>query len=197
MDKTGELKKIKDEVVSLKESPLYEERVRNDVFPVIGEGSHDAKIMFIGEAPGAREAATGRPFCGTAGKVLDECLRRAGIKREDVYITNILKDRPPGNRDPSPSEIELYSPFLNRQIDIIEPEIIVPLGRFSAEYILGKFNLQEKISPISTLHAQTFEEEASYGKIKIIPSFHPAVAVYNPSKKDKLMESFQAIVREL
>src|SRR3989344_3352600 len=114
-DRTEQLRKIKDEVLVLKESPLYEDRIKNQVFPVIGEGSHYAKIMFVGEAPGKNEAKTGRPFVGAAGKLLDEFLASAGIKREDVYITNIVKDRPPLNRDPFPNEIDIYSPFLDRQ----------------------------------------------------------------------------------
>src|SRR3989338_5497296 len=103
MGRTELLRKVKDEVINLKESPLYEERVKNNVFPVIGEGSHSAKIMFIGEAPGKNEAKTGKPFCGASGRVLDELLAHVGIPRSEVYVTNIVKDRPPMNRDPLPS----------------------------------------------------------------------------------------------
>src|SRR3989338_758977 len=123
-DRTELLRKIKDEIVALKESPLYAERIKNKVFPVIGEGSHDSQIMFVGEAPGKNEAATGKPFCGASGRILDELLASAEIKRADVYVTNIVKDRPPFNRDPLPEEIAVYGPFLDRQIEIIEPEII-------------------------------------------------------------------------
>src|SRR3989337_2153314 len=128
------LKKIKDEVVNLVASPLYAERVRNKYFPVIGEGNHLAEIMFIGEAPGENEAKSGRPFCGRAGKVLDTLLQSIGIDRKDVYVTNIVKDRPPENRDPLPDEIELYAPFLDRQIAAIKPAGIATLGRFSMQY---------------------------------------------------------------
>src|SRR5688572_21619434 len=120
-DRTDRLRAIKEEVLALEASPLYAERVKNKVFPVIGDGSHTAKIMFVGEAPGKNEAATGRPFVGAAGKILDQLLESAGIKRSDVYITNIVKDRPPFNRDPLPEEIAIYGPFLDRQIDIIQP----------------------------------------------------------------------------
>src|SRR3989344_3034494 len=123
------LSKIKEEIVNLNKSPLYKIRIKNKVFPVIGEGSHHAKIIFIGEAPGRNEAATGRPFCGAAGKVLDELLASVNIERKDVYITNIVKDRPPFNRDPLPEEIKVYGPFLDRQIEIIQPEVIATLGR--------------------------------------------------------------------
>src|SRR3989344_3596010 len=109
------MRKVRDEVVALKGSPLYEFRIQNKNLPVIGEGSHFAKIMFVGEAPGKNEAATGRPFCGRSGQILDELLLSVGIKREEVYVTNIVKDRPPENRDPLPNEIDIYGPFLDRQ----------------------------------------------------------------------------------
>src|SRR3989344_6902106 len=108
MDRTELLRKIKDEVINLKNSQLYKERIKNKVFPVIGEGNHHAKIIFVGEAPGRNEAKTGRPFCGAAGKILDELLASVGIDRKNVYITNIVKDRPPFNRDPLPEEIKVY-----------------------------------------------------------------------------------------
>lgn len=191
MDRTELLRKIKDEVINLKESPLYKERIKNKVFPVIGEGSHHAKIMFIGEAPGRNEAATGKPFCGAAGKILDELLASVGIDRKDIYITNIVKDRPPFNRDPLPEEIEIYGPFLDRQIEIIRPEVIATLGRFPMDYIMRKFGLETQLLSISQMHGKTFDAEVSYGKIKIIPLYHPAVAIYNRTTKDVLLKDFQ------
>lgn len=179
--------------MGFKESPLYRERVKKVVFPVIGEGNHDGIVMFVGEAPGAREAATGRPFCGSAGKILDQCLQEIGIERKDVYITNILKDRPPKNRDPSPEEIEVYAPFLDRQINIIQPKIIASLGRFSAEYMLKKFYLENKIRSITALHGTPVDAKAEYGVIKILPLLHPAVVVYNRGKKETLMEGFYTL----
>ncbi|MDP3004276.1 MAG: uracil-DNA glycosylase, partial [Candidatus Azambacteria bacterium] len=128
---TEQLKKIKYEIVNAKNSPLYNFRIKNKFLPVIGEGNHYAKIMFIGEAPGKNEALTGRPFCGAAGRILDELLQSIGLNRKEVYVTNIVKDRPPFNRDPEPQEIEFYAPFLDRQIEIIKPEVIATLGRFS------------------------------------------------------------------
>ena len=97
--------------------------------------------MFVGEAPGKNEAKTGRPFCGAAGKILDNLLAHAGIERKNVYITNIVKDRPQQNRDPLPGEIKIYGPFLDRQIDIIQPKVIATLGRYSMDYIMRKFGL--------------------------------------------------------
>lgn len=195
MDRTELLRKIKDEVINLKRSPLYKERVKNKSLPVIGEGSHQAKIMFVGEAPGKNEAATGRPFCGASGKILDELLVSVGIDRKDVYITNIVKDRPPFNRDPLPDEIEIYGPYLDRQIEIIQPEAIATLGRFSMDYIMRKFKLEDQLQSISQMHGKIFETETNFGKIKIIPLYHPAVAIYNRTTKDTLIKDFNTLKR--
>ena len=195
MTKKELLKQIKDEVLNLKQSPLYKARIESKSFPVIGEGNHDATVMFIGEAPGAQEAKTGRPFCGSAGKILDECLEEIGLKREDVYITNIIKDRPPKNRDPLPEEIKIYAPFLDRQIEIIKPKIISTLGRFSTEYILKKYKREEDIKPITTLHGKIITLDGKYNEIMILPLLHPAVAIYNRSKKNFLKAGF-VVLRE-
>ena len=192
-NRTEQLRKIKDEVLNLKSSPLYQERIKNNAFSVIGEGSHKAKIMFIGEAPGKNEAATGRPFCGVSGRVLDELLVSVGIDRKDVYITNIVKDRPPSNRDPLPEEIEIYAPFLDKQIKIIQPQVIATLGRFSMDYIMRKFGLGSQILAISKMRGKVFSVRASYGQIKIIPLYHPAVAVYNGNMKDELKNDFSIL----
>ncbi len=194
-NKTEQLKAIRDELLELKSSPLYEYRKSNGYFPVAGQGSHNAHIMFIGEAPGRNEAQTGRPFCGAAGKLLDKLLESVEIKREDVYITNIVKDRPPENRDPMPEEIELYAPFLDRQIEIIKPLIIATLGRFSMEYIMKRFGLEIKIKPISQIHGQSFEspKEIDGKKIIIIPLYHPAAAIYNQELKKTLFEDFKIL----
>src|SRR3989344_7930676 len=172
------LRIIKDEVLALKESPLYAERIKNGAFPVIGEGNHHAKIMFIGEAPGKNEAKTGRPFAGAAGRVLDELLASIGITREKVYITNLVKDRPPKNRDPLPAEIELYSPFLVRQIEIIKPTCIASLGRYSMTYIMQTYGLTNELASISKIHGKSFPLEISKKKLTYIPLYHPAVALY-------------------
>src|SRR2546423_1687564 len=105
--KAEQLKKVREEILNLKDSPLYAYRKENNYFPVIGEGNQGAHVMFIGEAPGKNEALTGKPFCGASGKILDQMLARIGVSRDNVYITNIVKDRPPENRDPTPHEIEL------------------------------------------------------------------------------------------
>ncbi len=184
-----ELKKIKDEVLNLTSSSLYAERVKNKYFPVIGEGNHEARIMFVGEAPGENEAKTGRPFCGRAGKVLEDLLTSVGIDRQDVYVTNILKDRPPGNRDPLPDEIAAYAPFLDRQIKIIQPKIVATLGRFSMTYIMTHYGLDFELDTISKIHGQVFETEG----FKFIPLYHPAAAIYNQQLIGTLKEDFKAL----
>ena len=193
MTKTEKMKTIRDEILILKNSPLYKFRLENKYFPVIGEGSHEAKIMFIGEAPGQNEAKTGRPFCGAAGKVLDKLLDHVNIPRTSVYITNIVKDRPPQNRDPLPAEIEVYGPFLDRQIEIIQPEIIATLGRYAMGYIMKKFDLELELEPISKAHGKIYHGQASYGKIDIATLYHPCVAVYNPNNLESLKKDFEIL----
>lgn len=193
MNKTEQMRKIKEEVVALHASPLFSYRKENNYFPVIGEGSHDADIMFVGEAPGKNEAECGRPFCGAAGRVLDELLTSCGIRREDVYVTNIVKDRPPGNRDPLPDEIELYAPFLMRQIEIIKPKVIATLGRFSMHYLLLKFGAKEVGESISKLHGKVINVSATSGELSIVPLYHPAVALYKATMKDEMYKDFMVL----
>ncbi len=188
-----QMKQIRDEILHLDESPLYAYRTKNNYFPVIGQGSHHAVIMFIGEAPGENEAKTGRPFCGASGRVLDELLEGIGLAREEVYITNVVKDRPPNNRDPHKAEIALYSPFLERQIDIIQPQVLATLGRFSMEFVLSLFDAPEKDAKISQLHGQAVQVQTGYGEAHVVPLYHPAVALYNAGQKDTLREDFQVL----
>ena len=184
---------VKDELVAFTESPLYTYRTENKYHPVIGEGSHEAKIVFIGEAPGKNEAETGKPFCGASGRVLDKLLASVALERKDVYVTNIVKDRPPENRDPSPEEIKLYGPFLNRQLDIIQPKVIATLGRFSMDYVMRLFGLDLQIEPISKAHGNMYTAKASWGEVTIIPLYHPAAALYNGSMIKTLEQDFQII----
>jgi len=187
------LKEIKDEVINLTASPLYTDRVENKYFPVIGEGNHSAEIMFIGEAPGENEAKSGRPFCGRAGKILDELLIYVGIERKNVYVTNILKDRPPANRDPLPEEIAFYAPFLDRQIEIIKPKVIATLGRFSMQYVMSRYSLEGELDSIGTLHGKVFETKLGETKIKVVPLYHPAAAIYNQHLLDTLKKDFEIL----
>jgi uracil-DNA glycosylase len=197
-EKTEKLRRIRDEIAEFKISPLYTYRVENKYLPVIGEGSHDAELVFVGEAPGENEARTGRPFCGRAGKVLDELLISIGIARPDVYVTNIVKDRPPGNRDPLPEEIDLYAPFLDRQIEIIRPKVIATLGRFSMVYIMNRYGLEWEVGPISALHGKVFQGRTLNTGLKgstfdFIPLYHPAAAIYNQHLKSTLLEDLKVL----
>ena len=194
-DRSEQLRAIRDAVVNLAESPLIQYRRQNGYFPVIGQGDHYADIMFIGEAPGKNEAETGRPFCGASGRVLDELLASINLKREDVYVTNILKDRPPNNRDPLKNEIELYAPFLERQLDIIQPKVIATLGRFSMEFILRRFGAFQANQKISQLHGTIIKMRASYGRASVVPLFHPAAALYNASQRATLEQDFQVLTK--
>ena len=203
-----ELKKIKEEVINCRKCSLSEERIKSGFYPVVGEGNHQTKIIFVGEAPGLNEAKTGRPFCGAAGKILDELLESVSIKREDVYICNILKCRPSQNRDPQKEEIEACVPFLEKQIEIIKPEVICPLGRFAMEFLMKKFGLKNQIQGISKIHGKLFEpqvvaedvqkslfEQKRRGieEVKIIPLYHPAVATYNANMKEVLKKDFKIL----
>ena len=192
-DRTELMRQIKDEVLNLKKSPLCKERIKNKVHPVIGEGSHTAQIMFIGEAPGKNEALTGRPFCGASGRILDELLEHISVNRKDVYVTNIVKDRPPQNRDPLPVEIEMYAPFLDRQILIIKPEVIATLGRFSMEYVMKRYGLEHEVDGISKIRGKVFETDMDYGKVKVVPLYHPAVALYNGGEKEVLKKDIEVL----
>ncbi|MEK7607669.1 MAG: uracil-DNA glycosylase [Patescibacteria group bacterium] len=191
--RTEELKKIRDEILTLKESPLYEYRLANKYFPVIGEGNHEAHIIFVGEAPGENEAKTARPFCGRSGKLLNELLVSIDMDRKSVYVTNLVKDRPEGNRDPSPYEITLYGAFLERQIEILRPKIIATLGRHSMKYIFEKYGLGAVLESVSKIHGREFVGQASYGPVTVVALYHPAVALYNGSMKTILLEDFKIL----
>jgi uracil-DNA glycosylase family 4 len=195
--KPQQMDAIQQEIEALTASPLYDYRLENGYQPVIGEGSPDAAVMFIGEAPGKQEAKTGRPFVGASGRVLDELLESIGLAREQVYITNVVKDRPPDNRDPKEDEIELYAPFLRRQIEIIQPKVIATLGRFAMQFILKTFERPEQDRKISSLHGEPRTAEANYGEVIILPLYHPAVALYRRDRRDTLEEDFRVLRKYL
>lgn len=157
---------------------------------VFGAGSFGARVMFIGEAPGANEDKQGIPFCGAAGNVLDELLACAGLVRAEVFIGNILKCRPPGNRNPKSDEIVACTPYLDAQIACIKPAVICCLGNFSVNYVMNAFGLAHKVQGITKIHGSIFITDAAYGKIKIVPMFHPAVVTYDATKKKVLARDF-------
>ena len=154
---------------------------------VMGDGNLDADIVLIGEAPGKKEDELGLPFVGAAGKFLNEMLSEAGMQRRDVYITNIVKYRPPNNRDPSPEEKAAFLPYLLHQLDIIKPKIIITLGRHSMEYFLPS-------AKISQVHGQVIHNKIQYRDTQyewtIVPLYHPAAALYNGSMRQVLIDDF-------
>jgi DNA polymerase len=192
-ENTQKLELVREDVLALSKSPLYAYRIENNYFPVIGEGSAVADIMFVGEAPGETEAKTGRPFCGRSGKLLDELLASIGMDRAQVYVTNLVKDRPPGNRDPESSEIALYAPLLERQIDIIQPKVIATLGRHSMKFIFERYGLSLELKTVSKIHGMTFQGSAPYGPVTVVALYHPAFALYNGSMKKVLVEDFKTL----
>jgi DNA polymerase len=196
-DKAQQLDTLQRKLESLENLPLYGHRQENQYKLVFGKGSPDARIMFIGEAPGKHEALKGEPFVGAAGRVLDQLLRSIGLERGQVYITNILKDRPPENRDPRTDEITQYVPFLRQQIEIIQPKVIVTLGRFAMEFIFREFNMPEQGGSITALHGKRLRTHADYGEITVLPLFHPAVTFYRREQRQILENDFQALRADL
>jgi len=153
---------------------------------VMGGGNVDADIVFIGEAPGKNEDEQGLPFVGAAGKFLNEMLAQAGMDRSDVYITNIVKYRPPNNRDPFPEEKKAFWPYLLKQLQIIEPKVVITLGRHSMEYFLpGMY--------ISQIHGQPKRIQFGDKKLVVVPLYHPAAALYNGSMRQTLIDDFLTV----
>lgn len=184
---------IEQEILARTDSSLYAYRVEHKYLPVIGEGSLNAKIFFIGEAPGKTEAETGKPFCGRSGKFLGEMIASVGLARDDVYITSVVKDRPQDNRDPTPKEIALYGPYLDRQLEIIKPKVIVLLGRISMKYMFKSAGIEDQLDTIGTMHGKVYVGKLSYGKVTFLPLYHPAAALYNPKNKQVLLEDFKIV----
>ena len=174
--KQDKLNQLIEEIQIADPTPQLREQATQLVF---GDGDINADILFIGEAPGKNEDIQGKPFVGAAGKFLNEMLEMIGLKREDVYITNIVKYRPPNNRDPLPEEKSAFLPFLEKQIDIIDPKIIVTLGRHSMDAILPGLT-------ISQVHGQP----KRYKNRGFLPLFHPAAALYNGGLRQTLLDDF-------
>lgn len=153
---------------------------------VMGDGNINADIVFIGEAPGKNEDEQGLPFVGAAGKFLNEMLASASMQRSDVYITNIVKYRPPSNRDPFPDEKKAFWPYLLKQLQIIKPKVVITLGRHSMEYFLPDMR-------ISQIHGQPKRIQFGDDKLVIIPLYHPAAALYNGSMRQTLIDDFMMV----
>lgn len=154
---------------------------------VFGEGSPDAEIVMIGEAPGKQEDIQGRPFVGASGRFLNEMLTTAGLRRDDVYITNIVKYRPPNNRDPTLEEKREFWPYLLKQIEIIRPRAVITLGRHSGMYFIPDLR-------ISRDHGQPKEVKLNNSSMTVVPLYHPAAALYNGNMRQVLMDDFMLAV---
>jgi len=182
-DRERRLAEVEAEVQTCRACRLNESRTS----VVFGEGNPDADILFIGEAPGADEDRQGRPFVGRAGKLLDRIIVAMGLKREEVYIANVLKCRPPGNRNPQPDEASCCLPFLKRQIEIIQPRIIVSLGGVCATHLLGTTESVGRLR--GAFH--------DYQGIPVLVTYHPAYLLRNPSAKAMVWEDMKTVLRAL
>ena len=166
---------------------------------VVGKGNVAADILFVGEAPGRKEDEQGVPFVGAAGKNLDKLLASVGLSLDDVYVANILKCRPPENRDPLPDEIRAHTPWLMKQIREMKPQVVCSLGNYSTKFFmsLGDVALMKKQPGITEVHGKVQKIEIEGLNIKLIPLFHPAAIIYNRTKLTPLWEEDMEIVKEL
>jgi uracil-DNA glycosylase family 4 len=179
-DKQTQLDHIRADILEKNVCPDLASQAQN---LVMGDGNLNAEIVFIGEAPGKNEDEQGLPFVGAAGKFLNEMLAEAGMQRSDVYITNIVKYRPPNNRDPLPEEKKAFWPYLLKQLQIIQPKVVITLGRHSMEYFLPDMK-------ISQIHGEAKRIQFGDDKLVIVPLYHPAAALYNGSLRQTLIDDF-------
>jgi uracil-DNA glycosylase family 4 len=160
---------------------------------VFGDGNPDADIVFIGEAPGKNEDIQGKPFVGAAGKFLNEMLESINLKREDIYITNIVKYRPPNNRDPLPEEKKAFLPYLQAQLEVIQPKIVATLGRHSMNCFLPDLQISKVHGEPVHIQLQMKEHKGDILEVTILPLFHPAAALYNGGMRQTLIDDFARI----
>jgi len=175
------------EVQACEKCPLHETRTK----AVFGAGDADAELMFVGEAPGAEEDRQGLPFVGRAGQLLNQMLEEIGMSRDDVFIANVLKSRPPGNRDPQPLEIETCRPYLFEQIRLIEPKVVCTLGNFATKLLSGN------PAGITRVHGEPQVHELGGRTVFLLPLFHPAAALRTPAVKEKLRGDFATLPKLL
>lgn len=191
MTKKQRLEEVKQKILEAKLTPELASKAKQLVF---GSGNPDAEVLFIGEAPGKNEDETGEPFVGAAGKFLDEMLISAGIERKDVYITNIVKYRPPNNRDPLPEEKQAFWPYLLKQISIIKPKIIATLGRHSGQVFIPDLRISADHGQPKRIKVVLDGKDES---ILILPLYHPAAALYNGALRETLLEDFRIVPKLL
>lgn len=188
---SDEWAKLVNEILGCRKCRLH--ATRKNAVP--GEGNTGSPVIFVGEAPGAREDELGRPFVGAAGQLLTDLLKSIGYGRSDVYITNLVKCRPPNNRDPMDDEVEACSPYLIRQIQLIKPKVIVALGRHSARFLFGLAGL--KWTSMSREHGKAHDVRILGLSVKLVATFHPASALYNPQLKGVLEKDFKSAIKPL
>lgn len=184
-----ELEKIAEEVRRCTRCPLHLSRTN----AVPGEGSPCQRIVFIGEAPGQNEDMQGRPFVGAAGQLLTQLLNMNGISRESIFITNVVKCRPPENREPRDEEIHSCLPFLKRQLAAIKPRLIITLGRHSTRTILALYGYT--VDSIMSVRGKPFKFAENWGLVTVFPTLHPAAALYNPRMRSLIEEDFREIAK--
>ena len=190
ISKTEGMKKVSEEILSCRRCGLCEGRLN----PVVGEGNLDSNVFLIGEAPGRWEDRAGRPFVGAAGRLLDRLLNNIGIKREEVYISNVVKCRPPNNRRPRTEEISACSIHLGKQLDVIDPRFIAPMGNSATGYFMKRLGL--KPITIGRIHGQRIEpvdRSIESGRAVLFPLYHPAAALYNKDLEKVLEKDFFAL----
>lgn len=160
---------------------------------VFGDGNPNAEVLFIGEAPGKQEDLQGKPFVGASGRFLDEMLESIGLKRQDIYITNIVKYRPPNNRDPLPEEKRVFLPYLQEQLEIIQPKIIVTLGRHSGGCFVPDLHISKDHGKPKRLKLQFHDDKTNNFAVVVLPLYHPAAALYNGGMRQMLLDDFSQI----
>jgi len=195
LSKVELMEKIADEVRVCAKCPLWKKRRK----AVPGEGDVNASVVFVGEAPGYWEDVKGLPFVGAAGKILDNLLTDIGLPRDRAFITNVVKCRPSENRDPEPDEVKLCtSLFLDRQIVLIQPRIVVTLGRHSTIYMLSKAGYKTKVSEgITQLHGKVIRTKLLELPVSVLPMLHPAAVLHNPKYREGLESDFKQLKNEL
>lgn len=184
------LEALKGKVEGCRKCALW--RTRNMI--VFGEGSSDAEVMIVGLGPGRQEDLQGKPFVGAAGKFLDRLLSEAGLSRNNVYITNVVKCFLPENRA-AEEHVRACTPYLDQQIEIIQPKLIIALGNIAACYLLGKFGL--RCEPMEKIHGKIYEASSLTLNLRIVPMYHPASALRNPGLRDKLIEDWRELGKML
>ncbi len=181
------LEDIKRDIMQCKRCELH--KTKTNFVP--GSGNERSEVFFVGEAPGKEEDLKGEPFVGNAGKLLTEMISLMGLCREDVFIANVLKCRPPNNRDPLPEEIEACGSYLLRQLEVVKPSVIICLGRYSTRFIFEAFGLN--FSSITKLQGKVFEVSAWDKSVKIVALYHPAAILYKPQLRAEYEESFKRL----